>query len=289
MPGPEFSPRLYRGQNCYYSLCQPTLFRKPRLPPLFAFLKLRELGFILSQHPAVRAICSFTIEGLWFDFDVEAIGQHYGYATPLLDFSRSRDVALFFATCVKDPTTGRYAPMKSGTAALYTAYLKELVQQRGDRAFLPLGFEPLPRPYEQKAMAVRLRKGENLNEMTWVKCDRIDVTLDQSQKYFDMFDGGSKLFSPHPFEAFIDRHMASRSICRSTISFAAEQNALPKAMTAKEVEDKLSIAGFSLADDDKVIVVSEDIIRDANLHWQALAAEFNSKLRLRGVSPHFSG
>lgn len=289
MPGPEFSPRLYRGQTSFYDFCQPTCFRKHSPPPLFTVLKLRELGFILAQHPAVHAICSYSIEGLSFDLDVESIGQHYGYATSFLDFSRSKEVALFFATCKKNCTTGRYEPLKSGTSVIYTAYLKELVQERGDRAFLPLGFEPLPRPYEQKAMAVRLRVGENLNEMPWVKCDRLDITLDISQRYFDMFDGGDKLFSPHPFEKVIDNHTASRSICRSTISFAAGQNALPEAMTAKDVEDALLTAGFRLADDDNSIVVNERILREANLHWQALAAEFFSKIRFRGVCSHLSG
>lgn len=34
LPGPEFSPRLYRGQPAFYKECLPSLFRKPIIPEL---------------------------------------------------------------------------------------------------------------------------------------------------------------------------------------------------------------------------------------------------------------
>ncbi len=52
-----------------------------------------------------------------------------------MDFSRSKDVAMFFVTC-------QYAPVKEtyATAVLYTVDLKGLIDHRkGDASFLPLG------------------------------------------------------------------------------------------------------------------------------------------------------
>ena len=112
-----------------------------------------------------------------------------------MDFSRSKDVAMFFATCSHDPVTESYFPLQEGTAVLYTADLKRLIEHRkGSAAFLPLGLEPLPRPEAQGALTVRLNAGENLNDMPWVIREAVEITPELSQHYFDMFNGGENSF-----------------------------------------------------------------------------------------------
>ena len=118
-----------------------------------------ELSAFMDHHPATHDLKQCRIGDLSFDLNIEAIAQHYGFRTRLMYFSRSKDVAMFFATCQYDPVTESYAPMRKGTAVLYTADLKGLIDHRkGDATFLPLGLEPLPRPEAQRALAVRLNR-----------------------------------------------------------------------------------------------------------------------------------
>ena len=54
-----------------------------------------------------------------------------------MDFSRSKDVAMFFMTCQYAPVMETYA-----TAVLYTVDIKGLIDHgKCDASFLPLGLE----------------------------------------------------------------------------------------------------------------------------------------------------
>ena len=125
MSGPEFCPRIYRGQTQFYEMCKPSLYRREAVEAMFWATKTIEFGEILWRHPSVSDLLQLVLEGHRFDFSLEAIAQHYGYPTVFLDFSRSRDVAMFFATCVWNRETGHYTPSNSGRAVLYTPRTSE--------------------------------------------------------------------------------------------------------------------------------------------------------------------
>jgi hypothetical protein len=206
MPGPEFSPRLYRGETEFHPMCIPTMFRAGTsgVDRCFAIGKGFELSTLIDHHPVTKALSQSRIGELSFEFNIQAIAQHYGFKTELIDFSRSKDVAMFFATCSHNPETETYTPLQEGTAVFYTADLKRLIEHRkGSAGFLPLGLEPLPRPEAQRALAVRLAPGENLNDMPWVTRQTVEITPELSQHYFDMFNGGAKLFPPDPFDEHV--------------------------------------------------------------------------------------
>ena len=76
-------------------------------------------------------------------------------------------------------------------------------RQGNEGSFLPLGFEPLPRPEAQAAVALSLLEGEDLNDVSWATIEEFGVTDELSSRYLAMFDGGAKLFPADPFdEAF---------------------------------------------------------------------------------------
>lgn len=54
MPGPEFSPRLYRGETAFYQICVPTMFRPgiSNIDRCFAIGKVIELSTLMDHHPA---------------------------------------------------------------------------------------------------------------------------------------------------------------------------------------------------------------------------------------------
>ena len=287
MPGPEFSPRLYRGQNQFFSICTSSIFRLTSgVDALYWVAKCIELSAVMDRHPATNDLMTYQIEGLDFSLSIEAIAQHYQYPTQLLDFSRSRDVAMFFATCAYDQESDVFLPLRSGTAVLYTVDLRELILQSGGQtSFLPLGLEPLPRPEAQRALALRLGPGENLNDMPWVQHQEIEITSTLSHHYFEMFDGGKKLFPDNPFDDYIAALRTNRTLPLQALEFGIGQGLLPahpEGVTG--VRNALNAAGYAV--EDRVVDIEESVLQAAVEEWAERKLDYFSRIRMRGVADH---
>jgi hypothetical protein len=229
MPGPEFCPRLYRGQNGYYEPCIPSLYRNwEPIDIIYATAKWIELGFTLREHPASLWLQGLEIEGLEFGFNFQSLAQHYGFPSALLDFSRSRDVAMFFATCGYDQTSDEYYPLNSGKAVLYTVDLRRMILERDPNSIpLALGLEPLPRPEAQKAFGIQLLPGRDLNNRNWSRSAIFDITKQQSKLYYEMFDGGRALFPINPFDDHIQFLRGNNTIPKPAIEYGIEIGLIP--------------------------------------------------------------
>lgn len=284
MPGPEFSPRLYRGETEFHPVCVPTMFRPgiSSVDRCFAIGKGIELSTLMDHHPATNDLKESRIGDLSFELNIEAIAQHYGFKTGLMDFSRSRDVAMFFATCSRDPT-GAYAPLQEGMAVLYTADLKPLIDHRkGSAAFLPLGMEPLPRPEAQRALAVRLNPGENLNNMPWVTRQTVEITPELSQHYFDMFDGGAKLFPVNPFDDHVRSIRDSKFLPLEVLAFGMHIGQIPGHPQGVDgARSELLAAGYEV--ERFSIAVHPDVIQAATEEWERQKDGYYERIRCRGV------
>lgn len=285
MPGPEFSPRLYRGETEFHPMCVPTMFRPgiSSVDRCFAIGKGIELSTLMDHHPATNDLKESRIGDLSFELNIEAIAQHYGFKTGLMDFSRSRDVAMFFATCRHDPATETYAPLQEGTAVLYTADLKQLIHHRkGSAAFLPLGLEPLPRPEAQRALAVRLNPGENLNDMPWVARQAVEITPELSQHYFDMFDGGAKLFPVNPFEDHVRSIRKSKFLPLEVLAFGMYIGQIPGHPQGVDgARSELLAAGYEV--ERFSIAVHPAVIQAAGEEWERQKDGYYERIRCRGV------
>ena len=287
MPGPEFSPRLYRGQNQFFSTCAPSIFRVANdVDALYWVAKSIELSAVMDRHPATSDLMAYQIEGLDFSLSIEAIAQHYQYPTQLLDFSRSRDVAMFFGTCAYDQAGDFFSPLKSGDAVLYTVDFRELILQRGGQtSFLPLGLEPLPRPEAQRALALRLGPGENLNDMPWVQHQAIEITPTLSHHYFEMFDGGKKLFPDNAFDDYIAALRTNRTLPLQALEFGLGQGLLPEHPEGVTgARNALKAAGYAV--EDRAVDIDESIVQAAADEWAVRKLNYFSRIRMRGVADH---
>lgn len=285
MPGPEFSPRLYRGETEFHPMCVPTMFREgiSSVDRCFAIGKGFELSTLIDYHPATQALSKSRIGGLSFEFNIQAIAQHYGFKTGLMDFSRSKDVAMFFATCSHDPATETYSPLQGGAAVLYTADLKRLIEHRKGRTdFLPLGLEPLPRPEAQRALAVQLNPSENLNDMPWVTREAVEVTPEVSQHYFDMFDGGTKLFPTDPFDDHVCTIRESKFLPLEVLAYSMYIGQIPQHPQGVEgARAELLAAGYEV--ERFLITVHPAIIQAAAEQWERQKGAYYKRIRCRGV------
>jgi hypothetical protein len=288
MPGPEFSPRLYRRQNGFYDPCVPSIYRNQKpIDIIYWVAKWLELNLSLNEHPACLWLRELEVEGLRFAFDIQGIAQHYGFPTALLDFSRSKDVAMFFATCGYDSKSKTYYPLKSGNAVLYTIDLRGLLlDDDGKSSALPLGLEPLPRPESQKAFALQLLPGENLNSKSWAQRITFDITERESNRYYEMFAGGQALFPSNPFDDHIQALRDSNSVPKPIIEIGIKRGWLPPhAVGIEEAARELRSVGYIVGD--SLRTIPPEIVAAATSDWDQRKLGFLSRMQLRGASDHF--
>lgn len=104
---------FFRGENKIYDKCYSSLGRiiasdrsKKELEKFKSFLKITKLRNEIVKLNQVQDWSS-NMGDVFFD----AIAQHYGLSTNIIDITDDIDVALFFACCIYDRNTSRYRPL----------------------------------------------------------------------------------------------------------------------------------------------------------------------------------
>lgn len=286
MPGPEFSPRLYRGENEFHQICVPSMSRigVTDIDRFFNIGKWIELSALMDHHPATQDLKESRIGNLTFELNIEAIAQHYGFKTMLMDFSRSKNTAMFFATCRYDYETEKYSPLLKGSAVIYTADLKALMKHRaGMNSFIPLGMEPLPRPEVQRALSVRMNPEENLNNMPWISTERIKITKEISEHYFEMFNKGLDLFPENSFDDQIRTIRKSKTLPLEALAFGMDNQLIPRHKYGIEgARTEMISAGYRV--ELKPFFVCPDSINAAKAEWESHKENYYNRISIRAVS-----
>jgi hypothetical protein len=145
-----------------------------RIKYLTDLLKKYEFCKLMAGYPIIRHLLDWRIDGKYFKVDMEGLAAHYGFATAMIDLSRSKDVAMFFALC--ENIKGRYEPIvdESREVVLYTINLKALMESNSSDVHV-IGFQALPRPDAQKAYSLWLGPRQNLNECHFVSKEMLKV------------------------------------------------------------------------------------------------------------------
>ena len=167
------------------------------------------------------------------DVNLDALAQHYGFATHLMDLTNDFKAALFFATCKYVPETDSYRPLtqedidKSGDteygyifhAPDWTidfmngggfmkwehehypmsdpdAQKKRFYLQSGDMdgVALQIGYQPLQRCAQQSGYIYPMRNEPSLQENRHFEKMRFKQSVELSQQVYEMMDGGKKVF-----------------------------------------------------------------------------------------------
>lgn len=193
--GVEFQIFQYRGQNQEYTPCIPTLGRIKDLEErLLSICRCVAFEEAILSHPFVRTARQY---GIYVDY--KGLAQHYGMSTDMLDVTANFDVASFFATCRWDRNKGSYVPMGESDlpGVIYRINLCVLLDRQPESVHL-VGWQPLPRPEQQRASAIQIKPGHDF-------CDTKYTTerayfyhnREISNRIFEAFDGGNQLF---PFD-----------------------------------------------------------------------------------------
>lgn len=139
MLGNELDLRIFRGQNKPYPLI-PSFQRLDEVHRCIAYIKREEFKAFFKLTPYFQILSKMSILGTYFEFDLDAIAQHYGFATNYLDITTNEQVARFFAyTYYKN---GKYYPIadfKGYKPTLYTTL--SIIFYGNSKSLVPAGFQ----------------------------------------------------------------------------------------------------------------------------------------------------
>lgn len=199
--GTEFAMQMYRGQTQEHTPCLPALGRKSNVEEQLLAL-CRNIAFedCIADHPFVQLAEKSNFLGYPLYVDREGLGQHYGRPTNMLDVTCNFDVASFFATCAWNNELRQYVPMCDtrlhGVIYRLTPMLlfDPSVPDRPCGPFHIVGWQPLPRPEQQRAFVIRMKPGQDFGAIPSVECFRFRHSARVSNRIWRSFDEGRELF-----------------------------------------------------------------------------------------------
>ena len=188
--GPANPLFLYRGQNKFFEPCVPTVYRCGSKDEIL--LKLKRTIQFESKLDDFEQVKEWQDKEFWgnkFYANKTAIAQHYGFVTNLLDFTSDFDIAAFFATA--EFKGGDYHACREDEGVIYIAF-KGILMMMHDLEIV--GRQPIPRPDEQSAFALKMKQHENLNSFKCISKVLFKHRGVNSRGYLNRFHNGRDLF-----------------------------------------------------------------------------------------------
>lgn len=288
--GVEFSMIQYRGQNEDFGICKTTLDRcKTEKEQFLNICRTVVFEELLEIHPFIKYIYSLPPIGKnYLSVNLTGMAQHYGLHTDYLDITNNFDVACFFATCKYE--NGKYHPIGNIQKAGVIYRINELCMTtpyfKSDIEIDYLGWQPLPRPEQQRASVLKVSKDTNLDTVSGVQKYYFKHSISQSKRLWKMFDEGKTLFPD-------DSAANLANECSKLNSFTNEQ--IDKALERFNTWREKTIDKEQILDSLEIEIIKSNVLNWNNLletdilYWEKKFDETMSKVRFRFVSPHFSG
>lgn len=261
--GTEFSISQYRGQNEDFGMCITTLDRCKSIEEQFLNM-CKTIAFeeLLEVHPFVQLAKTAAFFDNQLCLNLTGIAQHYGLHTDYLDITNNFDVACFFATCKYQD--GKYYPIGNISKPGVIYKVNEIIlpyflenEQNKEIELEYLGWQPLPRPEQQRASVLRISKNTNLDTLIGVEKYYFQHSHCQSSSIWKQFDEGKALF---PDDSAAD--LANQ--CKKLNSFTKEQ--IKKAFERLELWRSETINNHEQILDSLNI----EIIKHSDLYWDKL-------------------
>lgn len=239
----------YRGENNIYDTCVPAIYRNNPSDTQILIEKLKVLEFIsiTKTFPQVQFAEK---DGL--DVRYEALAQHYGLKTDIIDVTSDICVAAFFATHEYDVGTNRYLPKTSGCGVLrLIRFLGMIPEEKVER----IGAQPFQRPTIQYAFGLKMRKEDDLNTRSRKIIFKQNIFW--NQKIEDLFRQNHVYLFPREIIADVaDSIRLSNSVAQLAIDEYCQSNGA----NIIEIVNIVLDAGYSIRN--TPIFVLSDKVRD---------------------------
>lgn len=143
----------YRGESKKYDSCIPSIFREnpTDIDILINRLKLLDFRDICKTFPSV-----ISAEKNNLDIRIDAIAQHYGLKTDIIDLTSDIVVAAFFATHTYNEYSETYSIQTEGNGVL-----RSCIDYLGNMNFEAIGVQPFLRTSRQAAFGRKLKQGDD--------------------------------------------------------------------------------------------------------------------------------
>ncbi len=253
--GGEFDPCIYRGQNKDYEHIIPSLQRidknKNFLDYCVAWIQCEEFKETFKRTPYYNRLSQMRVLGNTFEFDLEALAQHYGFATNYVDTTTDFSVAMFFAYTKYN--NGCYHPItdfEEYSPVLYVTQIQNFIFPTSKNNCEIVGFQSTLRPLTQKAMAIDCQDYVNLKS----SFRKIELPKDASYALgiYNSFHKGAKLFPREPVALIAQEIIDSKHINIEILKKFCEINN----HNYEELSKELSKMEYRL--DDLEIIFSEN-------------------------------
>lgn len=197
--------RYYRGESGYHKPCKPSLYRKGMTDEAIFHERLKtcELELLIEDYPLTGIfksglqinLCDGHAIHLHLNIDAEALAQHYGIKTDLLDLTVDKFVAAFFATTTY--RNGKYYPIepKEPEYGVIYIYSDESWGENDmySKHMRVVGLQPFSRPGEQAGFVFRLGKKDDFRKKVLKKI-KFRQDKDMSWLIFNYTNRANKLF-----------------------------------------------------------------------------------------------
>jgi hypothetical protein len=284
-PYPEFTAFIFRGQKQYYEPCLSSLHRTfpNQIERFIADMRVSEFQLLLSDHPAIIDFSNLPIMGLRFRIDYEALAQHYGLHTRLIDFTSNPYVAAFFACCEYDNAAQEYRPiLRAKHKGVMYSYLAvaDMIDSTGlaEPFSSVVGLQPLRRPAEQYAWCYRLSKRASLNSQPNVTYEYFIHDPKASIKVFDQFEGGEKIFPYDPVSEKTRQIFSTREFSRSAYQMTLSKYA--GRMKERSTLNILKRKGITIIDKAKIGFTRSEMLQIEN-DWIERRSDLTSRIHFR--------
>ena len=206
---------LFRGQNEYHPICKPSLFRGLPDEDRIVIDRIKQIEFsdIISTHPIIQELTN-----QHFNIDYNAISQHYGFPTNMLDITSNKWTAAFFATTRF--RNGKYEPVKEnfkdGYGVIYKLKSGLDLSDYLDRIH-PVGFQFLKCPSRQHAWGCILQENENFNDLPYFERVEFRHNLQASQWIYEMSYRQRRYFPQDYIAQLADNLRSTETISRKAL------------------------------------------------------------------------
>lgn len=225
----ELSPVYYRGESGLYDTCYSNLQRiAGEEERLIWQLKTLDFILLLKRHPRIQ---SGLEQNEYIEF--QALAQHYGFPTNMLDLTNDLVVAAYFATHEVNAVTGEFQVKTEGIGQI--RYSCEFFMPQG--RLVPVGLQPLARPGQQSAFGIFL--GEKEDYAAGSASVRFRQSLQENQKLHQSVLGGPQMFFPEePVTGLADRIKTANAVTREAVEAYCTENGHRAAKLEQFLEKK---------------------------------------------------
>ena len=282
----------YRGESAYYPKSIASIYRssneEEKIIRLISRMRILEFTKLLNKFDVVK---NWTYGDVIYD----ALAQHYGIATDLLDITNDLKTALFFACCKYDDKTKVWAPLskedidnadsrqhvfKAGGDSRFgiimradSEYFDTLLQ---GTEILPIGYQPFMRCSNQHGFVMKMKDADdNLKKNSNFKKYRIRLTPEFCKKVFEMKQGGRNIYPTDGLSDFGEEikyiSETQNIFSKTTLHAACEIEGIK---CTNSIYQKLQRNGISIGkggsqvyDDNKIKRINA---KWSNVDWEAL-------------------